>query len=169
MDLEEICKRTLKDMEKIIKVNLASGRDYKEGYFNVDNLSMNPNSKVDMVADITKVNFPENSLEEVRLIHFLMYVTPIEALELLHKWRGWLKNGGNLVIETSDAKKIAKLILEDGVNIRQMFGYGDTAGHRWSYTTESLTALLKEVGFNNISTGNITKKPERDFTLIATK
>lgn len=153
------------------KLNLASGRLYLEGYINVDDGSMNPKEKVDLKADILTLKFRENRFEEIFLCHFVMYLVPEDALVLIKRWRSWLKDKGELIIETSDAKMIAQMILDDDRNIGQMFGYGDTKGHKWSYTPKTLRKLLKEAGFKKtvMSRGGLHNRPDRDFTIIATK
>ena len=161
-------------MEEIIRLNLASGKQYLDGYWNVDNLSMNPNVKVDEVANIlTYHDYDDNfhNIEEIRLSHFMMYVLPDEALFLFNRWWNWLKKGGKLIIETSDAQKIAKMIIKDDEMVEQMFGYGDTKGHRWSYTPKTLEDLLRIVGFRKfeILEGGSHNRPDRDFTITAWK
>jgi predicted SAM-dependent methyltransferase len=155
-----------------MKVNLASGRRYLDGYTNVDNLSMNPNAKVDVVADIRKFNLPKNSVDEIFLNHFMMYLTPSVALRLFKRWYRWLKDGGKLIIETSDSKKLAKMIIDNPLMVEQMFGYGDTAGHKWSYCEETLVSLLiDQVGFSHVEIvdGGTHERPDRDITVTCTK
>lgn len=158
-------------MEKVTKINLASGRMYIEGYLNVDDLSMNPKSKVDIKSDIKTFKRKGESVDEIIVSHFMMYLLPDEAQLLINRWYEWLKKRGELIIETSDAYKIAEMILDDYENIGQMFGYGATAGHKWAYTPESLKKMLKCAGFKRIvvSRGGSHNRPDRDFTIIATK
>jgi len=169
--VEEVRKGTRKDMEKATKVNLASGRMYMKGYLNVDNLSMNPGQKVDKKADVLKVSFKASQFNEVLVCHFLMYVTPSEARKLFKRCYKWLKPKGELIIETSDALRIAEMILSDPERVDQMFGYGATAGHKWSWTAKTLKPLLKEAGFKRVvvSKGGLHNRPDRDITLICTK
>lgn len=159
-------------MEKTLKINLASGRQYLKGYINVDDGSMNPKRKLDVKADIFKYNdISKNKVDEILLSHFMMYVTPKDALRLFKRWYGWLKPNSELIIETSDARSIAMMILVDDENIGQMFGYGATAGHKWSYTPEALKKLLRQAGFKItcVSRGGSHGRLFRDFTVIATK
>ncbi len=157
-------------MEKVTKINLACGRNYLKGYLNVDDGSMNPRSKRDLTANIFEFD-RKYKVNEILLSHFMMYVTPKEAQILFKRWYRWLNDGGELIIETSDARSIAMMILVNEENIGQMFGYGATAGHKWSYTPNALKKLLKEAGFSITccSRGGTHNKLFRDFTIIATK
>ncbi len=157
-------------MEKVTKINLASGRNYFKGYLNVDDGSMNPKNRRDVTANIFKFLRKSNRFDEILLSHFMMYVVPEEANILFKRWYGWLKKDGKLIIETSDARSISLMILFQG-KVGQMFGYGDTAGHRWSYTPSSVKKLLREAGFNkfSVSRGGTHGRIFRDFTITATK
>jgi predicted SAM-dependent methyltransferase len=157
-------------------INLACGKRYIPStsefqWLNIDDGSMNPNEKFDIKANIFSFNVQKESVDEILLCHFMMYVTPEKAKKLLKKWFGWLKKGGKLIIETSDSKKLAQMILEDPTKIEQMFGYGDTAGHKWSWTTKTLTPLLYEAGFTlcEDKDGGFHNRPDRDLTIVATK
>ena len=157
-------------MEKIYKINLASGRTYLKGYLNVDNGSMNPKNRRDVTANIFNFLRKSNRFDEIMLSHFMMYVVPEEANILFKRWYGWLKKDGKLIIETSDARSISLMILFQG-KVGQMFGYGATSGHKWSYTPSSIKKLLKESGFNkfSVSRGGTHGRIFRDFTITATK
>ena len=76
-----------------------------------------------------------------------------------------------MIIETSDAQKIAEMIIKNPKKVEQMFGYGDTYGHKWSYSPRTLKPLLKKAGFKHIisTLGGSHNRPDRDFTLICTK
>jgi predicted SAM-dependent methyltransferase len=84
-----------------MKVHLGCGNKYLEGYLNIDLPSSEHtimDVKADMYADIRTVQFPENSIDEVRLHHLFEHFNRAEALKLLSRWRTWLKVGGILHI-----------------------------------------------------------------------
>lgn len=162
----------------MIKLNLASGDRYIENYINIDNQSMSSN-KVDIKADITTLKWQNNSVDEILLSHFMMYLEPEKALQLFKRWFGWLKEDGQIIIENGDIKKVAKIILEsndpdiiNGFNgLKQIFGWKETKGHKWAWCEENITPLLVQAGFTllSITDGIIHHNPERDFLITAAK
>ncbi len=58
--------------------------------------------KADIYKDIRELEYPENSIDEIRSHHLFEHFNRVDALKLLLKWRKWLKVGGKLVIETPD-------------------------------------------------------------------
>jgi len=165
-------------MEKVTKINLACGNDYREGYLNIDNQSMFQ-GKIDRKANIFTLKWKENSLDEILLLHFAMYIDSLEMPLLLRKWNSWLKTGGKLIIETGDLKKIAGTIYQstepetiNGTNgVMQLFGWANMRGHKWAWCYETLEPLLRQAGFTSISRedGGTHNRPERDITITAIK
>ncbi len=120
----------------MVKLNLASGQQYIDGYINIDNKSMyQGNMQVDREGDIFTLEWEDNSVDEILLSHFAMYIGLEEMPILLKRWYGWLKEGGKIVIETGNVKSIAKYILDnndpDLINssngVMQLFGWKSTA------------------------------------------
>jgi predicted SAM-dependent methyltransferase len=125
-----------------MKLNLASGHMYLEGYINIDNKSMyHGNMMVDKEADIFTLEWEDNTVDEIILSHFAMYIPYQEMEILLKRWLGWLKEGGKLIIETGNVKSIAQHILNNNdpseINssngVMQLFGWETTAGHKWAW------------------------------------
>jgi ubiquinone/menaquinone biosynthesis C-methylase UbiE len=163
-----------------MKLNLASGQMYLDGYINIDNMSMyNGSMKVDKQADIFTLDWEDNTVDEIILSHFAMYIELNQMDQLLKKWYGWLKPTGRIVIETGDVKTIAKYILEtddpdliNGSNgVMQLFGWESTKGHKWAWCEQTLGLSLFQAGFRNIETGRgyFHNNPIRDFLIIGTK
>jgi len=160
------------------KINLGSGKDYRDGYTNVDNLSM-WKGMVDVNADLKMLKYEGGDLDEILASHIAMYIDTIEMPILLKRWLGWLKEGGKLVIETGDLKKVAKIIAYsekpeeiNGTNgVMQLFGWAETKGHTWAWCYETLEPLLLATGFKKIERidGGYHNRPERDITITAWK
>jgi len=88
-----------------MKLHLGCGGTYLEGYVNIDYPTTDKtimNVKADIYQDITTLEYEKNSIDEVRSHHVFEHFNRVDALKLLIKWRGWLKPGGKLVIETPD-------------------------------------------------------------------
>lgn len=88
-----------------MKLHLGCGGTYLEGYVNIDYPTTEKtimNVKADIYQDITTLDYPENSIDEIRSHHVFEHFNRVDSLKLLSKWRRWLKPGGKLVIETPD-------------------------------------------------------------------
>lgn len=163
-----------------MKLNLASGMMYLEGYINIDDFSMYAGRmKADKMEDVKTLKWADNSVDEILVSHFVMYIHVLEMPALLKRWFGWLKKGGKLIIETGDAKLIAKTILDssdpkiiNGTNgVMQLYGWDTTTGHKWCWCYDTLAPLLAEAGFKEFGWkyGGLHQRPERDITITAIK
>lgn len=89
---------------------------YIDGYINIDNKSMyHGDMRVDVVQDIFTLQWENNSVDEILLSHFAMYISYQEMSVLLKRWYNWLRKGGRLIMETGNVKSIAKTILESEI------------------------------------------------------
>lgn len=151
-----------------MKLNLASGNMYLEGYVNIDDCSM-PTERVDMKADIFELIYKSRCIEDILVCHFMMYVDSHMARILFQRWFDWLIHGGILIIETGDFNKIIKKPMSEA--LVYLFGWEETKGHKWSWSEDSLISLLKAVGFDivKVSDGGFHNRPDRDITIIAKK
>jgi len=156
----------------MIKINLGSGQDYREGYVNVDDGSIF-DLKRDVTADIFDYELPPESVDEILLSHVAMYIRPDEIEPLLLRWYGWLKVGGKIEIETIDIEKVMRIALDgyssDEWGIVNLFGTKETCPHRWGWRQDKLIEKLTTAGFVSIIKLDGEKKPNRDYKLIATK
>ncbi len=76
-----------------------------EGYVNIDYPQSEHSVmkvKADVYSDMMSLNYPDNSVDEIRSHHLFEHFTRAEALTLLMRWRRWLKPDGLLLIETPD-------------------------------------------------------------------
>ena len=164
----------------MIKLNLACGQMYLEGYINIDNKSMyHGNMNIDQIGDVFTLEWEKETVDEILLSHFAMYIPFNEMKTLLNRWYSWLKPQGKLIIETGNVKTIAQNILNtdnpkeiNGPNgVMQLFGWETTAGHKWAWCPETLSSLMFEAGFKDVSVGDghFHNNPQRDFLLVAIK
>ncbi len=161
-------------MASFSKLNLACGKEYLPGYWNVDDCSMWPDSKVDSIQDIITMKCDNNTIDEIRVSHFIMYTRPEELQPLLKRWYGWLKEGGKFVIESSDFRKLCEIVLNNVDNVdshgkTNIFGNPTTCPHRWGWSPDEVIFELYNAGFKECSLGRGEKKPDRDFKIIAIK
>jgi len=140
-----------------MKLHLGCGGTYLEGYTNIDYPVSDKtimDVKADIYQDITTLNYPENSIDEIRSHHVFEHFNRVDALNLLVKWRGWLKPGGKLVIETPDyfwcsilmSFTFFKFKMELG---RHVFGTQEAhwANHLDFWYKGKFKKVLKKLGF----------------------
>jgi predicted SAM-dependent methyltransferase len=136
---------------KHTRLNVGSGKDYREGYCNLEPHEM---FKADMRMDIREAEFDENSLEEILAQDVIDHVTFVECKVLVSNFYKWLKPNGLLNIHLPNFLNISKWAAE-GNHEAMTWIYGtdgkrafyDTNLIRWSYTPESLKELLEWAGF----------------------
>lgn len=147
--------------DKTLKLHLGCGKNYLEGYINIDLPSEKQElmrAKADVYKDIRDLDYPENSIDEIRNHHLLEHFTRQEAIKLLLQWRCWLKPDGFLIIETPDFEECAKLFLNSDLKTkfkiaRHIFGSheSDWAVHKDFWTKDKFEFILTKLGFEIIS------------------
>jgi len=155
----------------MVKINLGCGKDYKKGWVNVDDCSM-AICKVDVKKNILKYTHENDTVDYILLSHVAMYLRPEDMVHLLSKCYLWLKKGGIIEVETIDLDKVMKFALEgrtDSWSLANIFGTPETGPHRWGWSVHKLKKLMQETGFKSIVKRLGSKKPKRDYKLIAKK
>lgn len=144
------------------KLHLGCGEKYMEGYCNIDyppsEHTVQTATRPDMYADIKTLAFTENSIEEIRLHHVFEHFDRIDALRLLIQWHGWLQEGGQLIIETPDFKKCAKVALlspsikKQYIALRHIFGSHEAqwAVHWDGWYKEKYKMYLNALGYSDL-------------------
>lgn len=146
-----------------MKLHLGCGRSYLEGYINIDFPPADHTVQADLVADryedITKISFPNSSIDEIRLHHVFEHFSRPVALALLCRWRDWLKPGGVLRIETPDAAACFKLMKSPLYSfdskqqvMRHLFGSHEAAWavHADGWYKEKFIFTLNKLGFESM-------------------
>jgi predicted SAM-dependent methyltransferase len=135
------------------KLNLCSGKTYLPSYWNVD---VRSNCKTDQTADMRTVEFPSESFREIILHDCIDHVKRSEAPQVLKKCFGWLKPNGILDIHTPNLRFIASILSNRDNDSALEWLYGSigegTTDYeenliRWSYSVDSLTKILIDIGF----------------------
>lgn len=143
-----------------MKLHLGCGGTYLEGYTNIDYPVTDKTImkvKADVYQDITTLDYPAGSIEEVRHHHVFEHFNRADALRQLLKWRKWLKVGGKLTIETPDFFWCSVLVpiapfkykMELG---RHLFGSQEAfwANHLDFWDASKFKKVLKILGFDAI-------------------
>ncbi len=161
--LSELCKANLWSEKKPLRLHLGCGEQYLDGYVNIDYSPSEHNVmqvKADVYANITELDFPAGSVDEVRLHHVFEHFNRVTALAMLIKWHNWLKIGGKLHIETPDLVGSAKTILAESSWKSKMGVVRHIAGDQsssWAYHIDHwfpqrFEHTLNRLGFSAVQT-----------------
>lgn len=150
------------------KLNLGCGRDYRQGWFNVD---ADRNIKVDQYFDLRK-KFPlkDGAFDYILAQDVLEHFGTSDAKKFLIECSRVLKIGGEIKIRTHNVPQIFRQFRRDP-EVLIKFIYGDTGqnsdlgSHKCAYTAVGLRKLLKFCGFETIS----IKKETTNFIVEAKK
>lgn len=162
-----------------LKLNLGCGTRYLNGYFNIDIDS----PYADMQANILDLEFEENSIAEVLVVHVIEHIECLKVPSLLKKMYTWLKVEGQLVLEFPDLIKCCRLILKmknkpDEIEnsfcgAMSLFGNSKKSiyqSHKWGWTASTMIPLLKKTGFRKIYVERPQYHiPKRDIRIVAVK
>jgi predicted SAM-dependent methyltransferase len=142
-------------MTNKIKLHLACGNDYQEGYINVD-LYPKPDAKVDAQYDVTRLPYENETVDEIRALHIIEHFDFNEGVEVLKEWRRVLKPGGKIILETPDFLESCRAFVNSTEEQRcNLYGHffsqasldpGQT--HKFLYTESQLYTSLHWAGFS---------------------
>ncbi|HHT9135736.1 MAG TPA: methyltransferase domain-containing protein [Candidatus Wunengus sp. YC60] len=161
--LSELRKANLWSDNHPLHLHLGCGEQHLDGYINIDYPPTEHNVmqvKADVYANVTELDFPPGSVDEIRLHHVFEHFSRVTALAMLIKWHNWLKIGGKLYIETPDLVGSAKTLLAEsswktkmGV-VRHIAGdqSSDWAYHIDHWFPERFEYTLNRLGFIDVQT-----------------
>jgi len=165
-----------------MKLHLGCGEVYLKGYINIDfplnKHSVQNKSVADKHADILRLCYSENSIEEIRLHHVFEHFTRPIACALITTWYTWLQPNGILRIEVPDFQRTARIVLNPFntgrkklLAIRHIFGSHEVnwAVHCEGYTLKSLSVLLRMYGFRINKIDKNSWKGTYNFEIFANK
>jgi len=165
-----------------MKLHLGCGRNYLEGYVNIDctttkqyipggvlknsSLFMSEGEyqkqlqqlefKVDKLARIEELEYPENSIKEIRCIHVLEHLPFRSAIRALKRFYGFLQSGGLLLLEVPNAEELFLRFKEADLQQRKILyelifcnQCSPAEFHRSAWDPVILSAVLKEIGFKS--------------------
>src|SRR2546421_78863 len=145
-----------------LRLHLGCGEQHFPGFVNIDYPPEHHQVmqvRADAHANILQLNFPPRSVDEIRLHHVFEHFNRVTALAMLIKWHGWLKQGGQLRIETPDLLGSAKNLVSPTASWKTKMGAarhlaGDHADG-WAYHLdhwfpERYERTLTRLGFKDI-------------------
>jgi FkbM family methyltransferase len=161
--INQLATRNLFIPGQPLRLHLGCGEQLFPGYVNIDYPADEHNVmkvKADYTADITQLDFPPQSVDEIRLHHVFEHFNRVTALAMLIKWQQWLKIGGKLHIETPDLMGSAEILTSNLPWHVKMGAVRHLAGDQaasWAYHVdhwfpERYHRTLSYLGFSDIST-----------------
>jgi predicted SAM-dependent methyltransferase len=171
----------------VVRLHLGSGPVIMPGWINVDGDYMSHHPDV-IIHDITQpLPLPDGSVHEILSVHVIEHIMPHLVPVMLQDWLRVLEPGGCVAVEWPDLLKICQRIVEDPsclystepktmkATIAGIFGniskYRDVAMlHKWGYSAESLSVLMKRAGFQRVETQeNHYRKSKVDSRVVGYK
>lgn len=160
-----------------MRLNLGCGGKKLLGYINIDRENNYSENKPDVVADIRKLPYEDNSVDEVLAIHVIEHFYLWEVEDVLKEWRRVLKPGGALIVELPCLEKIMYWLLTEPKIHMTLWGlYGDPGFknpdmvHKWAYTSKQMAHLIRDTGFNEVAVEEAKfHVPKRDMRVTGKK
>lgn len=141
------------------KYHLGCGRYYKKGYVNIDfpdNEHTVMDVKADRYEDIRTMRFFELA-DEIYSRHVFEHFGYVDAMSLLIKWTNITNDGGKIIIDIPDVKRIAEMISSpdvkcQGAVIRLLYGSQEAewAYHISGWTEDILSSVMFDLGHDLI-------------------
>lgn len=141
-----------------MKLHLGCGKRILPGYVNIDAIGG------DRQMDIRKLDYPDNSVEEILAVHVWEHFWLNEVVEIASEWRRVLIPGGKLILEMPRLEKVMHYIIQSRVNNTPMAAnmtlwamYGDPSTirseqdlHKWLWGMGDIKLVLTSAGFREI-------------------
>lgn len=131
----------------LLRLHLGCGDRFLEGYVNID---CRKTSATDLVCDIKKLPYPNNSVQDIETYHVIEHLSRHDLPEALREWYRVLSPGGRLIIECPDFDAAVKEYVEGNEQrLDSIFGLQRFPGdaHLFGYNFARLKNLLQIIGF----------------------
>jgi predicted SAM-dependent methyltransferase len=165
-----------------LRLHLGCGQYYLDGYLNIDfplsEHTLQQESVADEYHDLTRLRYPAESIDEVRLHHVFEHFPRPQAAALVASWQSWLKRGGTLRIEVPDFDATAALVLDPAastrdrrVAVRHLFGSNEAswATHYDGWSESRLRELVDAFGFQTREVRRNAYLATRNVEITATR
>jgi SAM-dependent methyltransferase len=148
------------------RLNLGCGDKILPGYINMDVASSRSGRQPDVICDLRDLSaLGADYADEILAVHVVEHFWRWEVEDILRGWVRVLKPGGRMILECPNLISACEEFLKDPVSRcrptqdgqRTMWVfYGDPSWqdplmvHRWAYTPNSLSELLRAVGLVDV-------------------
>ena len=151
-----------------MKLHLGVGKNYLEGWTNIDN---DPSVRTDVYDDMVVLSkFEGNTVDEIYSCNCLEHLGRYKYKTALKRWFELLKDGGILRISVPDFEAICEYYLKtkDLNSLYCALYAGQNAEwnyHYWCWDFNYLKRDLEEIGFKNIHRFNRDVIKARDWSI----
>lgn len=168
----------------MLKLHLGCGKNYFEGWVNIDNNTYGNLKKLDLNYDIRKgLPYSDKSVSFIYSQHFIEHFSLQEGYNLLKECKRVLKPEGVLRIATPDLDRIMRVyndpnwrqyikgdrLLEDVRTIGEYMNRTFRAwGHQYLYNGEDLSIVLERAGFTNLEFCNFCQSRHTELANLET-
>lgn len=135
-----------------IKLHIGCGSNILLGYINIDKY----NKRADVLTDGIKLNYKNNSINEILTSHMIEHVFLEDFIKMLKEWRRVLKDNGILIIRCPNHE----VHIKNWINGNEEYRWGEgiecilgkhnkSPGHinRNMFTVKRLKYLVQNAGF----------------------
>ncbi len=142
------------------KLHLGCGKKRLDGYINID---IQKNSAVDMVADVTKLDFEPESIDVIYNCAVLEHLGRYQWFDVLKTWSGFLKKGGKIYTSTTDLEAVLKRYQKQG-DVYELLGFL-VGGQKDPYDIHGMVFDFKVLhdAFSKLGFKNIRRFDWREF------
>jgi SAM-dependent methyltransferase len=170
-----------------VKLNLGCGDKILPGYINVDVAPSRGGKKPDVTCDLHHLaTFDDGTADEVLAVHVVEHFWRWEVVQVLREWARVLRPGGRMILECPNLRSACEQFLADperscgpgpeGQRTMWVF-YGDPGWqdplmvHRWGYTPQSLAAIMRQAGLDDIrqEPAQFKLREPRDMRVVGVK
>lgn len=126
----------------------------------------------DIFGDARDLPFFDGALDTILTVQMLEHFGKEEAIKLLRHWYMKLKSDGTLMIDVPDLSGTLRELENDmDWGLRLLYGSqkNEYAYHKYMYTKDSLTDVLKSIGFRHVAHDNFIEHTYPAFGLICKK
>jgi predicted SAM-dependent methyltransferase len=184
MNLEDKVKEFI-SKEKPIRLHFGCGDKLLEDYINCDTMAWNP--KIIKNDIIKPLPLDDNTVDEILSVHVIEHIPRHFIISIFIEWYRVLKPGGFVATEWPDLLKTCQEIINNPdcfwTNNEELLKrtlksvYSDYTKypilemvHKWGYSAESMSRILKTVGYSKVETQtNLYGKTFVDSRVVAYK
>ena len=135
-----------------LRLHLGCGGNHIDGYVNID---WRKTAATDLVCDIRKLPYPNNSVEVIETYHVIEHLQIHDLPKVLKEWYKVIVPGGKLIIECPDFDENVRDYLKGNnpdIQLLYIFGRQRFPGdiHYFGYNFERLKDMLEKCGFTDI-------------------
>ncbi len=152
----------------VVKLSIGAGLHTKKPLDEWINMDGCVNPEIDLVCTFDKIPLPDKCVDVMELGDVIEHLVMWERDKILKEWFRLLKIGGSIRVSTPNLHRTmvdyANGKMDLKLAIQNIYAWMTTPyeQHYYTYTVETLTAVLEEYGFGNIDFAESPGDPNPD-------